>query len=205
MAALCFIAASGQRKVYEPPFESEPEKGLYKVYEPPFESDPEKGLYVGVAEENILMGHQKALAMALQEYIVLSASQISGIQYSMSSSKPADRSESEETSTLTNKGSCDIEIVDRAVVEGIEHILFKIVSGGRYEYEVSDKHLNLTNVNQSDKSYDSLTFSLSYTDPATQVKMKWQFAMYSQAARKGSVTISNHVEIVSNIYYEQDE
>lgn len=189
MAALCFIAASGQRKVYEPPFES----------------DPEKGLYVGVAEENILMGHQKALAMALQEYIVLSASQISGIQYSMSYSKPADRSEPEETSTLTNKGSCDIEIVDRAVVKGIEYILFKIVSGGRYEYEVSDQHMNLTNGNQSDESYDSLTFSLSYTDPATQVKMEWKFLMNSRAARKGSVTISNHVEIASSIYYEKDE
>lgn len=53
MAALCFIAASGQRKVDEPPFESEPEKSLY----------------VGITEENILLGHQKALAMALQEYI----------------------------------------------------------------------------------------------------------------------------------------
>ena len=188
MAALCFIAASGQRKVDEPPFES----------------DPEKGLYVGVAEENILLGHQKALAMALQEYIVFSASQISGIQYSMSSSRPADRSEPEETSTLTNKGICDIEIVDRAVVKGIEYILFKIISGGRYEYEVSDRHMNHTNGNQSDEIYDSL-ISLSYTDPATQVKMEWKFAMNSRAAQKGSVTISNHVEIASSIYYEKDE
>ena len=173
MAALCFIAASGQRKVYEPPFESEPEKGLY----------------VGYTEENILLGHQKALAMALQEYIVFSASQISGIQYSMSS---------------LNKGSCDIEIVDRAVVEGIEHILFKIVSGGRYEYEVSDRHMNHTNGNQSDEIYDS-RISLSYTDPATQVKMEWEFLMNSRAAQKGPVTISNHVEIISYINYEKDE
>ena len=188
MAALCFIAASGQRKVYEPPFESEPEKGLY----------------VGITEENILLGHQKALAMALQEYIVFSASQISGIQYSMSSSKPADRSEPEETSTLTNKGICDIEIVDRAVVKGIEYILFKIVSGGRYEYEVSDQHMNLTKGNQSDEIYDS-RISLSYTDPATQVKMEWEFLMNSRAAQKGPVTISNHVKIASSIYYEKDE
>lgn len=188
MSALCFIAASGQRTVYGPPFES----------------DPEKGLYVGAAEYDILLGQHNALAMALQEFIFVSSSQFSGIQYSMSSSKTADQSDPEETSTLTNKGSCDIEMVDRTIVNGIEYIMFKIISGGKYEYEVSEQGSILTNGNQSDEINDSL-ISLSYTDPAKLERVVWRFAMSSQTVRKGSVTISDHVEILCDIYYEKDK
>lgn len=189
MTALCFIVASGQKRV---------------AYGLPFKSDPEKGLYVGVTEEDVLLGHHKALAMALQEYIYFSASRNSGIQYSMSSSKKADQNDPDKTSTSTNKGYCDVEIVDRTVVNGIEYIMFSIVSGGRYEYEVLDDYASSESGNQSEELSKSYV-SLFYTDPATQEKMEWKFAMIRQTVRKGTVTISDHVEIANDIYYEKDK
>ena len=162
--------------------------------EPPFRSNPEKGLYVGSADaSDVLLGQHRALAMALIEY----AHYEKPVTVKISSTSMFDNE-----MTAANEGSCDVEIVDRIINEGTEFIRFRITSGSTYSYSISDQMMSQEKGDESITDMESM-ITLSFKDPSGSEELLWEYVAQYLLEEKGNVVVSDHTIIASCITYAE--